>query len=218
MANHKHARGKRSRLPPNRGAAPTTAKGPSTDASSTNPAKDRPAVPKSSLSSSLHGPVDNPTLPSAPGSVDTGQSPLASLPHHFREGAARGTRSALNKKIDSAFQWEALEIQKSKEEADSPPSGAGKDKTVATHDMSRNRPRGPPVPRDNGLAANEETDMWNKIVQDLRKAKEKNDKQKELAEQIGAMNEKIARDGNSKYRLFASAPAPFLSFFLSFCI
>lgn len=41
--------------------------------------------------------------------------------------------------------------------------------------------------------------MWNKILLDLRKAKEKNDKQKVLAEQIVALNEKIARDGNSKY-------------------
>lgn len=65
--------------------------------------------------------------------------------------------------------------------------------------MSRNRPRGPPVrDRDYGLAANEETDIWNKIIQDLRKAKEKHDKQKALSEQIAALNEKIAREGNSK--------------------
>jgi len=62
--------------------------------------------------------------------------------------------------------------------------------------MSRNRPRGPPTSRDNGLAANEETDMWNKIIQDLRKAKEKNDKQKTLSSQITELNEKIAREGN----------------------
>ncbi|OXV11290.1 hypothetical protein Egran_00948 [Elaphomyces granulatus] len=63
--------------------------------------------------------------------------------------------------------------------------------------MSRSRPRGPPTSRDNGLAAaNEETDMWNKIIQDLRKAKEKNDKQKALGEQIAALNEKIAKEGN----------------------
>ncbi|KAL3479758.1 hypothetical protein BJX99DRAFT_221723 [Aspergillus californicus] len=59
--------------------------------------------------------------------------------------------------------------------------------------MSRNRPRGPPVPRDNGN--NEETDMWNRIVQDLRKAKEKNDKQKALAEQIATLNDKIGKEG-----------------------
>lgn len=64
--------------------------------------------------------------------------------------------------------------------------------------MSRNRPRGPPTSRDNGLAANEETDMWNKIIQDLRKAKEKNDKQRLLGEQIVALNEKIGREGSSK--------------------
>ncbi|KAL4879395.1 SGF29 tudor-like domain-containing protein [Aspergillus karnatakaensis] len=61
--------------------------------------------------------------------------------------------------------------------------------------MSRNRPRGPPMPRDNGLAANEETDMWNKILQDLRKAKEKNDKQQALADQIATLNEKIGKEG-----------------------
>ena len=68
--------------------------------------------------------------------------------------------------------------------------------------MSRNRPRGPPVLRDNGLAANEETDMWNKIVQDLRRAKEKNDQQKGLCEQIDSLNEKIGQEGNSKFFFF----------------
>lgn len=53
------------------------------------------------------------------------------------------------------------------------------------------------MPRDNGLAVNEETDMWNRILQDLRKAKEKNDKQKALSEQITALNEKIGKDGSS---------------------
>jgi SAGA-associated factor 29 len=38
--------------------------------------------------------------------------------------------------------------------------------------------------------------MWNKIIQDLRKAKEKNDKQKALGEQIATLNEKIAKEGN----------------------
>ena len=73
--------------------------------------------------------------------------------------------------------------------------------------MSRNRPRGPPVPRDNGLAVNEETDMWNRILQDLRKAKEKNDKQKALSEQITALNEKIGKDGSSM--LICYLPAVF---------
>lgn len=54
------------------------------------------------------------------------------------------------------------------------------------------------MPRDNGLAANEETDMWNKILQDLRKAKEKNDKQKVVAEEIAALNEQIGRDCGSE--------------------
>jgi SAGA-associated factor 29 len=101
-----------------------------------------------------------------------------------------------------------LTIQKAKigKLATSPETGEGQQQhpaAVASPNplaikMSRNRPRGPPVPRDNGLAANEETDMWNKILQDLRKAKEKNDKQKSLAEQISALNEKIGKDGGSK--------------------
>lgn len=40
--------------------------------------------------------------------------------------------------------------------------------------------------------------MWNKILQDLRKAKEKNDKQKVVAEEIAALNEQIGRDGGSE--------------------
>lgn len=77
--------------------------------------------------------------------------------------------------------------------------------------MSRNRPRGPPLPRDNGLAANEETDMWNKILQDLRKAKEKNDKQKSLAEQIAALNEKMGKEAGSKFVLFSDVSTPSIS-------
>lgn len=62
------------------------------------------------------------------------------------------------------------------------------------------------MPRDNGLAVNEETDMWNRILQDLRKAKEKNDKQKALSEQITALNEKIGKDGGSMF--IESIPPP----------
>ncbi|TPR02220.1 Uracil permease [Aspergillus niger] len=111
------------------------------------------------------------------------QSAFAVRPHNLRQGAARGTRSSARQAILSAFEWEALIIEKSRDSA------------PKIKNMSRNRPRGPPVPRDNGLAANEETDMWNKILQDLRKAKEKNDKQKALAEQIAALNEKIGKEG-----------------------
>jgi hypothetical protein len=63
--------------------------------------------------------------------------------------------------------------------------------------MSRNRPRGAQN-RDNGLAANEEIDMWNGITRDLKKAQERNDKQRVLGLQIKALNEKIAREGSSK--------------------
>lgn len=126
---------------------------------------------------------------------------LSSGPGHSGEGVARGTRSS-RPELVSAFEWEALDIQRRRSlGVESTTKGKGPDVSanlVNSNEMSRNRPRGPPT-RDNGLPANEETDMWNKILLDLRKAKEKNDKQKVLAEQIVALNEKIARDGNSKY-------------------
>lgn len=106
--------------------------------------------------------------------------------------------------LDSIVGWEALERHKtdrSEVQASRTPTKAAEaetPKSVQLPIMSRNRPRGPPTNRDNGIAANEEIDMWNKIIQDIRKAKEKNDKQKALAEQISALNEKIAREGNSK--------------------
>lgn len=124
-------------------------------------------------------------------------------PHNKRTGAARGTRSA-GQEIVSAFEWEALKLKKDPK----PPvplfsaEKGKKSRRPASDTMSRNRPRGPPLPRDNGQAANEETDMWNKIMQDLRKAKEKNDKQKSLAEQIASLNEKIGKEGSSKFFFF----------------
>ncbi|KNG83281.1 SAGA complex component (Sgf29) [Aspergillus nomiae NRRL 13137] len=120
---------------------------------------------------------------------ETPSSPLSSFsrPHDLRQGAARGTRSARRKEIVSAFSWEALSIEKARTGELAISSGNSKG--------PQQRPIGPSAPRDNGLAANEETDMWNKILQDLRKAKEKNDKQKSLAEQISALNEKIGKDG-----------------------
>ncbi|KAL2869298.1 SAGA-associated factor 29 family protein [Aspergillus lucknowensis] len=161
-----------------------------------------PAVPPSPVIS----PASN--RPSTKESLHSESPPgnPAVRPHTLRQGAARGTRSAHSKEIVSAFEWAALDIEKQKS-ADGASAAAGNSvlgnwpKVVVPapkatpKKMSRNRPRGPPVPRDNGLAANEETDMWNKILQDLRKAKEKNDKQKALAEQIGALNEKIGKEG-----------------------
>ena len=69
--------------------------------------------------------------------------------------------------------------------------------------MSRNRPRGAQN-RDNGAAASEEVDMWNGNLRDLNKAKERNDKQKVLGQQISSLNEKIAKAGGSK--LFSTLP------------
>ncbi|KAF9886331.1 SAGA HAT/Core module component [Aspergillus nanangensis] len=154
-----------------------------------------PPVTASSSSSGSSAPVapsDNP--------------PLQQLP--LRHGAAQGTRSA-KPTLVHAFEWEAFNNAKNLDvtatspgNSNAPPpfqqKKAPQPAGIADYylpNMSRNRPRGPPAPRDNGLAANEETDMWNKFLQDLRKAKEKNDKQKALADQISALNEKIGREG-----------------------
>lgn len=124
-------------------------------------------------------------------------------PHSQRQGAARGTRSAAGQKILSAFEWEALKLEREPQPS-IPVASAGngkKSRRSAAEAMSRNRPRGPPLPRDNGLAANEETDMWNKILQDLRKSKEKNDRQRSLAEQIATLNERMGKETGSKFAL-----------------
>ncbi|EGD92427.1 SAGA complex component Sgf29 [Trichophyton tonsurans CBS 112818] len=84
--------------------------------------------------------------------------------------------------IHISHAWEALDIQQQR------------NKQVVVN-MSRNRPRGPAT-RENGLAADEEVEMWNKICQDIRKAAEKNEKQRTIGLQIAALNEKIARNGN----------------------
>ncbi|EEH36235.2 hypothetical protein PAAG_00558 [Paracoccidioides lutzii Pb01] len=60
--------------------------------------------------------------------------------------------------------------------------------------MSRNRPRGPSA-RDNGAAANEEIEMWNRIRQDIFKAAERNEKQKSPGFALAALREKIAKTG-----------------------
>jgi hypothetical protein len=59
--------------------------------------------------------------------------------------------------------------------------------------MSRNRPRGGP-----GRENLEEAGLWQKVIQDIKGAKELNDQQMDLGQRITALNEKIIRDGNSK--------------------
>jgi SAGA-associated factor 29 len=108
-------------------------------------------------------------------------------------------QSASKVDLDQVSKWKALRRDKSSTREE--PSSIPQAEPGQSLDMSRNRPRGPPTNRDNGIAANEEIDMWNKIIQDIRKANEKNDKQKAIAEQISALNEKIAREGNSKSTL-----------------
>ena len=139
--------------------------------------------------------------------------------HDLRSGPARGTRSGHSDTVH-AFEWEAVHLEKQKGSPTTPSPEAvrrvkstvrvrsisrGKDtdrsKRILTLRMSRNRPRAPPTLRDNGLAATEETEIWTKIVGDLKLAQEKNDQQKALAEQIRTLNEKISKEGASKYRL-----------------
>jgi hypothetical protein len=62
--------------------------------------------------------------------------------------------------------------------------------------MSRNRPRGGP-----GRENLEEAGLWQKVIQDIKGAKELNDQQMDLGQRITALNEKIIRDGNSKWPL-----------------
>lgn len=155
------------------------------------------------------------SIPAADAAKATTESPQhVGRPHNQRQGAARGTRSGCNNEIVTAFEWEALTLAKNSKNSDfSSAAGIGSQATtlLAADNMSRNRPRGPPLPRDNGLAANEETDMWNKILQDLRKAKEKNDKQKSLAEQIAALNEKMGKEAGSKFLFFFSSGLGYIS-------
>lgn len=123
-------------------------------------------------------------------------APVAPVPTNQQHHPYNLRLSASKVDIDQVSKWKALRREKSNIHEES--ASSSQTEPAQSLDMSRNRPRGPPTNRDNGIAANEEIDMWNKIIQDIRKAKEKNDKQKAIAEQISALNEKIAREGNSK--------------------
>lgn len=123
-------------------------------------------------------------------------APVAPVPTSQQHHTYNLRLSASKVDIDQVSKWKALRREKSNIHEES--ASSTQTEPAQSIDMSRNRPRGPPTNRDNGIAANEEIDMWNKIIQDIRKAKEKNDKQKAIAEQISALNEKIAREGNSK--------------------
>lgn len=138
-----------------------------------------------------------PTQPKAsPSSTPHGRS------HGLRTGAARGTRSG-NQETVHAFEWEEVDLAKSRSSPIRPevvitvrPSPGSKQANVLTHltpKMSRNRPR---APRDNGIAATEETELWTKIVGDMKLAQEKNDRQKVLGEQIKSLNEKVGKEGS----------------------
>ena len=139
--------------------------------------------------------------------------------HDLRSGPARGTRSGHSETVH-AFEWEAVQLEKLKSSPTGPSPGTvlpvrstvgvtsvssgqepDRPRRILTLKMSRNRARAPPTLRDNGLAATEETEIWTKIVGDLKLAQEKNDQQKALADQIKTLNEKISKDGGSKCRL-----------------
>lgn len=110
-----------------------------------------------------------------------------SLRHKKTGSSSYNVRSTRSRPltIHTSYAWEALDIQQQRNER-------------VVVNMSRNRPRGPAT-RENGLAADEEVEMWNKICQDIRKAAEKNEKQRAIGLQIAALNEKIARNGNSTF-------------------
>ncbi|KAK2764397.1 SAGA HAT/Core module component [Arachnomyces sp. PD_36] len=132
------------------------------------------------------------------------------------DSPSRNTRRNKPKLQKGRFAWAAHGVEEQKpskatgklqNHTSLPEQGSGNSSTVdkeadlsidsdhTSTSMSRNRPRGAQN-RDNGLAANEEIDMWNGITRDLQKAQEKNDKQRVLGLQIKALNEKISREGN----------------------
>lgn len=123
--------------------------------------------------------ASSPTAQNTPAPKPTPQ-PQASDQFSSPARSTRSKKPALHNNID----WEALDIEQNK--------------TSPLNIMSRNRQRGAAGGRDNGAAANEEIEMWNRIFQDIHKAKEKNEKQRALGQQIAALNEKIAKDGNSE--------------------
>lgn len=120
-------------------------------------------------------------------------SPATDSPQEGEDFAApgRGSSRFRQKEVDPNRDLEGPAI------AESSGSKNRRKGNTKNASMSRNRPRGAQN-RDNGLAANEEVDMWNGITRDLRKAQERNEKQRALGVQIKALNEKIAREGNSK--------------------
>jgi len=141
-----------------------------------------------------HGQIDD-ARRSANRSAHAIPSALAPPASPIQFSPALSTRS---KKVAlfTPFEWETVTTQKVKH--------LKTEDIENSENMSRNRPRGASS-RDNGLAANEEVDMWNRILLDLGKAKEKNDKQKVLGQQILALNEKILKGGNSKYIVIISS-------------
>ncbi|OJD14546.1 hypothetical protein AJ78_05127 [Emergomyces pasteurianus Ep9510] len=133
---------------------------------------------------------------------------------HFQPAVRtrRQTKGSFDFQVLSGSEWEAVDIaeaRKTKEEnpeAKNTETKRSKEKRAKARNgpplnsereersMSRNRPRGPPT-RDNGAAANEEIEMWNRIRQDILKAAEKNEKQKVPGQQLAALRDKIAKAG-----------------------
>ena len=111
------------------------------------------------------------------------QEPSSTLP------PAVSTRSSRQTQLQSLHPWEGGGFGKPE---------PGRTIYTSANMASRSRPRGG-QPRDNSLDAHEETNMWNKIMQDLRdKAKPNNDRQRELAKQITEMEEAISKKSARK--------------------
>lgn len=154
-------------------------------------------------------PPKNPGTPRAqqnkPGDVST---PLADLcisgssPSDFEEPPARSTRSHRTQ-IFRLHEWAQLEQEQQGKERQEVEEQEGKRKKeieqiVADIMAARQRARAGHS-RDGTVAVDEEHTMFNKIVQDLTKCKEKNEKQAQLARQIDTLNKDIAKKGNSTW-------------------
>ncbi|EGC49014.1 SAGA-associated factor 29 [Histoplasma capsulatum var. duboisii H88] len=139
--------------------------------------------------------------PSLPASVRA----TAYTPTHTQSAVRtrKQTEGNFELQVLSGSEWEAVDIAKARETEEKQAKAKSKKGSKALSNlqlnsereeqrMSRNRPRGPPT-RDNGAAANEEIEMWNRIRQDIFKAAEKNEKQKVPGLQLAALKEKITK-------------------------
>lgn len=154
--------------------------------------------------------------PSLPASVRA----TAYTPTHTQSAVRtrKQTEGNFELQVLSGSEWEAVDIAKARETEEKQAKAKSKKGSKALSNlqlnsereeqrMSRNRPRGPPT-RDNGAAANEEIEMWNRIRQDIFKAAEKNEKQKVPGLQLAALKEKITKANRSECTIYIYFPSP----------